>query len=430
MVEKIYPNQNNGMEEDEPREPKVSEQLPKEVFEYLPDFLKNACSIFTDAIERDVFLLGALTVLSGVLPNVFGVYDNKKVGSNIYLFIIAAAGSGKGSLTWVRELVNPIHQYLRENSTEAKNKMLLIPANNSSSGLIEALHDNGERGILMCTEADTLSGALASDWGNYSDVLRAGFHHEFYEMMRRGNKEYKELKRPHLSVLLSGTPAQVFNLIPNAENGLFSRFGFYSFQTPPRMKNVFARVETDFGEHLNKYGNVLLEFYKRLITIEKPIQFKISESQKERFLYVFEDWHNEFLILLGLGSMGSIRRLGLIQFRIAMILSMLNYVEAEELPTEIICTDKDFENAFMIVEVLKKHAFKIYGQYSKQKDVHQFTRKKMQLYNMLPDQEFTRGEALELARKINLSRITFDRFLKTPAFEKVGHGKYRKKINE
>jgi hypothetical protein len=48
------------------------------------------------------------------------------------------------------------------------------------------------------------------------------------------------MQNPRLSALLSGTPKQVSALIPNAENGLFSRFIFYFMNIKPVWKDVFA----------------------------------------------------------------------------------------------------------------------------------------------------------------------------------------------
>ena len=49
--------------------------------------------------------------------------------------------------------------------------------------------------------------------------------------LRKKDREYVEILKPKFSAILSGTPEQVFNLIPSAENGLFSRFIFYVMPT-------------------------------------------------------------------------------------------------------------------------------------------------------------------------------------------------------
>jgi len=103
-------------------------------------------------------------------------------------------------------------------------KLLFIPANNSASSFIQTLSQNDEMGILFSTEADTLANSLAQDWGNFSDILRCSFHHETVEMQRKTNKEYVVVDQPRLSVLLTGTNGQFNRLIPDTENGLFSRF--------------------------------------------------------------------------------------------------------------------------------------------------------------------------------------------------------------
>ncbi|MGG6548036.1 UNVERIFIED_CONTAM: YfjI family protein, partial [Prevotella sp. 15_C9] len=75
--------------------------------------------------------------------------------------------------------------------------------------------------------ADTISTAIGSEYGHWSDTMRKAFDHDRISYNRRTDREYREVKKMFLAVLLSGTPAQVKPLIPTTENGLFSRELFY-----------------------------------------------------------------------------------------------------------------------------------------------------------------------------------------------------------
>jgi len=57
------------------------------------------------------------------------------------------------------------------------------------------------------------------------------------------DQEYREVKKSYLSVLLSGTPAQVKPLIPSTENGLFSRQLFYYMHGIWAWINQFERTD-------------------------------------------------------------------------------------------------------------------------------------------------------------------------------------------
>ena len=119
-------------------------------------------------------------------------------------------------------------------------KMLFIPANNSSTGAYQLLGDSDGKGLIFETEGDTLAQAFKSDYGNYSDGFRKAFHHETISYYRRTDREFVDIESPCLSAVLSGTPKQVSALIPNAENGLFSRFIFYFMNVKTNWKDVFA----------------------------------------------------------------------------------------------------------------------------------------------------------------------------------------------
>ena len=197
--------------------------FPGSVYEDLPNFLQQCTQPFNTDREKDIVLTGALTVISGCFPLVHGEYDGAQVGANLYSFTVAPAASGKGALAWAYKLAAPYHSELvtesrlkfaeysqaleqhqleartnRKNATaipvppplEPSFRQLYIPANSSSAGIIKALADNEGRGIIFDTEADTLSGALKQDYGDFSHLLRKAFHHEPCPHQRKTNREY------------------------------------------------------------------------------------------------------------------------------------------------------------------------------------------------------------------------------------------------
>jgi hypothetical protein len=92
------------------------------------------------------------------------------------------------------------------------------------------LQANDGQGIICETEADTMSSTKKQDWGDYSSIMRAAFHHEKISVSRKTNNEFIEVNEPRLAITLTGTPAQAPKLIASAEDGLFSRFLFYAYK--------------------------------------------------------------------------------------------------------------------------------------------------------------------------------------------------------
>jgi len=228
--------------------------FPNTLYPQLPQFLQDAVSHASSNQERDMLLLGAITSISSCIPNIYGIYDGELVYSNLYYFLVAPAASGKGKLNKCRLIINPIHKYLKElkdspkdellkesdgfriskdskNTSKTPNKMLFLPANNTSSGMLQLLSENEGEGIIFETEGDTLSLAFKSEHGDYSDSFRKAFQHEPISYYRKTEREYVEIEFPRLSVVLSGTWGQIKSLISDAENGLFSRFIYYSLNS-------------------------------------------------------------------------------------------------------------------------------------------------------------------------------------------------------
>lgn len=360
------------------------------IIDELPEMLKAPCNILVDEIEKEVFLIGALGVASGLIPNVKGVYSGKVIAANIYAFVLGGYGGGKGGLEYARMLGAQIHQAKRDKSKELMarylldmevykkelkefnkskdkqapphkpekppSKMLFIPSNNSKSGIYQLLQENDTKGIIFETEGDTMADAIKQDYGNFSDILRKAFHHEYLDMFRRLNNEMIEIKNPELSVVLSSTLNQLKLLIPSIENGLYSRFLFYELKQNKSFANVFDNRKNDYQEKFIKAGNQFTDLYYKLEGLSGPIWFTLSENQQQKFVELFSQSKAKLIEDVDVSMAGTANRLGVIAFRIMMIFTTLRAHQREQLKDTITCSDIDFNNAIKLVERFKKHA--------------------------------------------------------------------------
>jgi len=225
----------------------------------------------TTRAQQDIMLLGAVTVLGASMnSHVRCAYGGKMISPSLQTFIVALPASGKGVLSLVRLLVEPIHDEIRLHTAEAMkqyrkekgaydslgkersqatppalppDRMFLISGNNTGTGILQNIMDSEGIGLICESEADTISTAIGSEHGHWSDTMRKAFDHDRLSYNRRTDREYREVKRSYLSVLLSGTPAQVKPLIPTAENGLFSRQLFYYMPAIHKWQNQFDRQD-------------------------------------------------------------------------------------------------------------------------------------------------------------------------------------------
>ena len=428
---------NIAIKSNQPINDDVLPLIPPSVFENLPSFLKDICNITDLADEKDILLLGSIVTLSSCVPNVFGYYHNRKVFANLFLFITAQASAGKGMLTHCTRLVNPIQKRLRDESLLLKSqyerdyndyqaikktnpaaekpqrppeKMLFIPANNSASGVLQLLNDNNGKGLIFETEGDTLAYAFKSDYGNYSDAFRKAFHHETIRYYRKTDREFVDLEQPCLSAVLSGTPKQVQNLIPDAENGLFSRFMFYYLQMSSVWKDVFERkTENGLDEYFDVFGSRYYELFKELNS-SINIEFTLTVSQQNQFNNTFEHWQTKYETLLGFEYNATVRRLGLITFRMAMIFSVLRILETGDLSRRIVCEERDFQNAIAITEVLVIHAKKVFSELPQTVVAPKRENREERFFNMLP-QTFTRKDYVSIAEKLEIPDKTAQNYI-------------------
>ena len=356
----------------------------------LPTIMQRIIADSVSDVDADILILGSLTVFSACIPNVYGMYDCREVFANLFLFVTARASAGKGRLSLCRHLAAPLHQALRDkyrkqlkkfeaaqvayainrkNSLEVPPKeppflTLFVPANSTATVVYQTLAQNNGVGLLFETEGDTLANAFNSDLGNYSDGFRKAFHHETISYLRKKDHEYVEIVKPKFSAVLSGTPQQIFNLIPDAENGLFSRFIFYVMETELVWHNMFAsHGGTTADEKFKEIGRDFFTFLKKFP--KRPVQFTLSLSQMDQFNDFFEATQLRFAQLLGDEIVATVRRLGLILFRFAMILSVLRLIDKAPGKSlkdikRLVCSDADFDTALAMVKVLLQHSAAVF----------------------------------------------------------------------
>ena len=429
---------NEGTQEEEEDLPTFSQSI----HDSLPDFLKKIYVCADSDEDADILILGSLTVISAALPNILGVYGKRPVYANLFLFVTARASSGKGRLSLCKYLIEPIHENLRSiNEAEkmeykekmqrynaaGKNKvnmekpdepplrMLFIPANSSATAVYQVLNDNNGQGIMFETEGDTLANTFTSDYGDYSDGFRKAFHHESISYVRRKDKEYVNIKRPRLSTLLTGTPKQITSLITDAENGLFSRFIFYFLNTKIVWKDVFeSNGDMTADDYFCSLGVEFNDFY-RLLTDAGEIRFSFTDSQQEEFNAYFDAQQLKFAGSLGTEIIASIRRMGLITFRMAMILSALRIMEDGCFEPKLICTDTDFKTAMTISDVLLQHTAKVFKELPKANAATagsgQKTVRRQMFLDKLPP-EFDRHTFIDIAASLSIPLSTAERNIK------------------
>ena len=455
-----------------------------------PPFLNQLIDCGDSPAQRDILLLGAVTVLGATLNKHLRIlYGRKYHYPCLQTFIVAPPASGKGALTWVRHLAEPIHEAMMEEfkslrkeyrlekarwgslgkeraktpePEEPRPKMFLIAGDNSGTGVLENLIEADGVGLICETEADTVSTAIGTDYGHWSDTLRKCYDHDRLAFNRRMNHEYLECMKSFLSVLLSGTPAQVKPLIPSAENGLFSRQLFYRMPPIDEWADQFEQGDEDMDSLFSDWGKqwkMLVDYLRERVNI---IQFHLSDTQKERFNSCFARIFGHAGLSYGYPMRSSVARIAINICRIASVVAFLRSVEsllipqaildsqfsilncpglspALEIPEENVrdgivpslelrINDDDFKAVLSLVEPLYRHSAGILSLLPSDEVPRSRTPTPQEaLFAALP-LSFNRQQALEEAERNNIPTATLDTCLKRMqergTLEKNGRGEY------
>jgi len=437
-----------------PQKP-TSPYIPESIYDVLPPTLKEACNVFKGR-ERDVFFTSALSVISGGLHNVSGLYDKNKVFPNLFSIITAPPASGKGVMKYSRQLGDCYHDFLLNQSREdlkeykkekrvfdlkvkkaktdqaiealiepdkPKFKMFFIPGDTSSAMIKIHLEDNEGMGCICETEADALTNALKQEWGGFSNIIRKGFQAEIINDSRKTNLEHIEIKEPKFSLALTGTPNQLDLLMTSVQDGLFSRVLFYSFNAAPIWKTTYTSgISRSNKDIFVDYSAALCDKFKSN-TAQK---FAMTEKQGLKLDNTFRELLKHNTALYNENVLGTVYRLGLMCYKIAMTLSA---VRSDS--TEIICSEEDFNTAlYLVKEVYLVHGINMLNKVSKTSNKLNTTQ--TDLYNWIKTKDtFKRSEISEQASLSGIKDRTLSdilkRFIELELIEKVSHGVYTKR---
>ena len=417
----------------------------------LPPIIRDAAQSQTTFEGRDKVMLSMLNLASGFSPNVCGIYDRRLVFPPFYNFVVAPSGADKGIIPACLALVEPIkleirsryeaarREYIKKkaaydalskkekvNATEPEEppyRSPIISVNASATAFYQDLAANDGWGAIFETEADTLTQAIKQDYGDYSSGLRKAFHHETIDYSRRKDNEHVYVDKPRMSILLTCTPGQVPLLLSpqNTENGLANRFVFYLLRKSRGWRNVFEDCEETLSEQMAPLGLRFKAIYDDLQAFGKePLKFTLNEEQKIRFNQFFEPLYNEQVGLHGDELDAFVFRLGLTTYRIAMVLTILRHEEQQPRFSQqgepLVCTENDFQTAITIASCLINHTVFVYKRLLPHTETplsasgKPMSPQELAFLNTLP-QEFTRKEFLMVARQLQMSERTAERYV-------------------
>ncbi|MEZ5013664.1 MAG: DUF3987 domain-containing protein [Chitinophagales bacterium] len=398
-------------------------------YEKMPKFIQDICLVHTDERSRDVALFSALPLLSGCLPNIEGTYAQRNYTPHLYSFIIAPPASGKGNAGLIRligeqieatimadykaaykKFKDDLREYKRNKENpdipepeKPKRRCLVLPGNASSSALLDKLEQNGGKGIIFESEADSAGNAFKNDWGNYSDMLRKAFHHETISCLRKSEPQFIEISHPAIAMCLTSTISQVGSIIKSAEDGLFSRIMFYVFASPPQWIDVSPQEDSiNLNQHYSQLGRKMKDIYDHYIT--HLVTFELTPGQWKDLNVFCEKALKEITALIDDNAASIVKRLGLIWFRMATIFTAIRAFEGGQVSKVLTCSDSDFYACRDLFEVLLDHAKRVYVNLPKQS--LQLDPAKQRLYDLLPEGWFSSKEAELKGKSMGLADRT------------------------
>ena len=437
--------------------------MDNKLYEFIataPRVIASVANAMHTQDEKLMSIYGSTAIASALIPYVSLNYHNKKNFTQIYVAAVKPPGAGKGKLSLLARCVIKINSELIETNKilskkyytdlkiyeskmkkpdcgdlvppeKPKLKLLLLSGNTTSSMLIQQFDDNDGAMALMIfeTEIDGLTNMMSNKkfGGDNSTVFRKSYHNEPITQMRKGNLESLSANEPKLSIFITGTPSQLSGLFKSNDDGLFSRFTFFTSYS----EDAWIDVKPCEGCHpldetFDKIGEVYYALYHHMKN--KKVEVKFTDAQWDLLNNLGVNWHKDANEAGGENATSIAKRHVNMIARCAANYTALRAFEDKNEAEIIYCNDQDFVNAQWLIEL---SFFKALDIFKTLPGEHESNSILEDLMNLLPV-SFKRNELAPLEKSMKISDRNMDRHLVTLVHKKkikrIKKGFYEKVI--
>lgn len=382
----------------------------------LPKPVQEMLSLAGTPDEEDILLLSMLTGASACIPNLYFRYGPtaKHYYANLQLFVMAAPASGKGIAGQVQNMVKVVDEQ----------HPLFIPGDSTYPAWFKALYCQNGCGYMHESEGSVITDIWGASVMSYNTALRKAAEHEQISKNRVMTGKMV-IENPKLSMLLTGTFNQYKTLVPNVENGYFSRLLTLFMQGTNPFDRKYVTSLSAQSVIPEKVGNQLLDLYETLSQDEEK-EWMLTQEQKDILGEHLETEYKTLIMMLGQNFHSAVVRMAIQIERIAMILSALR-------GNLDICTDDDFLTALTIGNKLLQHmamAFRLIEGDAQRAvpDIKPLDQRRI-LFKQLKD-EYDHKTLVDEARVQGISERTAERWnnawMEVGQIVKLSHGQYRK----
>lgn len=388
--------------------------FPDEVYGLLPDLLHRCVDWLGEPADegahrqRDALLMASLTQLSTLAGDTRVPYGDHSHSPNLPFLLLSPSGNGKSAISNAFRLVKPADEYKiqqsmaqieafhrqeeiwdreqrdaqqkkrpvdeskRPSGTEPRFQLISMSSTTSKNQLVQMIAAAADDSIILnSTELATVIAALGMDVGNYSDLLCKVTMNEPVDQYYKVDKVPIRANFPRVSLCLSGTINHFHKFIPTLDDGLFSRF--LIMLVAPRTEWVSQRPRANGFDpelHFDQLGEEAKEMWNYLRL--SPTKVLFTDEQWNLHDAYWAGHLGDVLNEGGQDRMSICTRQGQFHMRLAALLTVIRKwetmkqsgldrdksaeVDYQQSTRVMLCSDEDFQTAYLIVSTLLKHS--------------------------------------------------------------------------
>ena len=264
---------------------------------------------------------------------------------------------------------------------------------------------------MFDSEADVLAQTMKKEWGDISPELRCISEHEEITKNRKSTGTLT-VECPKMSLSLSGTLDQLFQILGKSENGLYSRFLIYTFYNKAEYISQRTRITSQeyLTDHVTDHINMLTKFWK-----DKDVDFDLKDEQWVLFDEYSSKLFTEYKIIDEREIDSVLKRYITTVLKITMLFTIIRRFNSYNplFEAKLYPIDNDIKISFNIINTLLKHTSLIYYSQNEKKTTLKENKLQKCINKILSLQnEFKKQDIINLCKDDNISDKTIERAIK------------------
>ncbi|TVQ66264.1 MAG: DUF3987 domain-containing protein [Balneolaceae bacterium] len=402
-----------GLKAELPEHISNTPEIPDEVFEYLPDDLRDCCDLIEDKRSRDTFLVMALPVLAFHIKNVISELSEGLYRTDYISYVVKSGARTDRDARRAADLAEVLRSHVADKSVPSLVQPQ-VSLKTHPKRIQKELFQNGGTAMIFEEYMNVAVKTASFDITFYADLIEKSSTRQPLSLTLENDQT--RIVIPSVSVSLNGTLQEIKTLVEHLGEEHLTHYSFYLYESGDEWQSYRpTRSSRKLNDSIHSLSGKLFLLYETLSGRTGPIQIEPSGEQWEMIDETFAEKMRliDELDLTQNLQIANERAVANTMKLISIFTVLRTHLEGQiDLRSSEVLTprDTDVVAALWLTDTFMKHAIRMYQNLPAMRKQNYRGDRFNRFYGTLPAL-FDTPDAVEVATYLSIPERTANRYL-------------------